>query len=207
MHLHPLPTEAFHLRPAANEGSRARLRTIKGARFTSWGEMDLPLTDGVAQLPEGAILMAVIHRHGRAEGLVQLAVLEGWGRWRGALATTVSHDSHNLTLFGREPTDLATAANALIASGGGMAVAAGGAVRAHLPLPIAGLVSENPTATVARDFATLRHAADEIAPWQPPLRVFKAVVGATLACNPGPHLTDRGLTDGTTQEVFPTGSP
>jgi adenine deaminase len=48
----------------------------------------------------------------------------------------------------------------------------------------------------------LRKATDQIAQWKPPLRVFKALVGASLACNPGPHLTDRGLTDGTTGEIF-----
>jgi adenine deaminase len=48
----------------------------------------------------------------------------------------------------------------------------------------------------------VRAAADAVAQWKPPYRVFKAVVGASLACNPGPHLTDLGLTDGTTGDVF-----
>ncbi|MGY4803437.1 adenine deaminase C-terminal domain-containing protein, partial [Teichococcus aerofrigidensis] len=86
--------------------------------------------------------------------------------------------------------------------GGGMAVAAGGAVRAVLPLPVCGLLSDAPAAEVAARFAALRAAADGIAEWQPPYRVFKAVVGATLACNAGPHVTDLGIADGGTGAVF-----
>ena len=70
-----------------------------------------------------ATLMAVLHRHGLASPEPHLGVLRGWGTWHGALATTVSHDSHNLVVFGRDPADMAAAANAVIAAQGGMAVA------------------------------------------------------------------------------------
>ncbi|KGM31250.1 adenine deaminase C-terminal domain-containing protein, partial [Inquilinus limosus] len=125
------------------------------------------------------------------------------GHWRGALATTVSHDSHNLTVFGRDPADMAAAANAVIAAGGGMAVAEGGAVTAQVALPVCGLLSDAPAAEVAADFAAVKAAAGRIADWQPPYRTFKAVVGASLACNPGPHVTDLGLADGSTGEIRP----
>ena len=114
---------------------------------------------------------------------------------RGAFCTTVAHDSHNLTVFGGNARDMAAAANAVIAAGGGMAVASGGKVDALLPLPLCGLVSDRPLAEVAAGFAALRAAADRIADWEPPLRVFKACFGATLACNAGPHQTDRGIAD------------
>ena len=114
---------------------------------------------------------------------------------RGAFATTVSHDSHNLTVFGHDPADLAAAANALAEAGGGMAVAQGGAVTALLPLPIAGLVSDAPLAEVAQAFQRVREAMEPVVDWQPPYLVFKALVGATLACNAGPHQTDLGIAD------------
>jgi len=129
-------------------------------------------------------------------------VLQGWSRWRGALATTVAHDSHNLCVFGRNPADLAAAANAVIAAGGGMAVAAGGEVRAVLPLPICGLVSDDAVEDVAAAFRALKEAADGIADWMPPYLVFKAIVGASLACNAGPHVTDLGVADGATGELI-----
>jgi len=129
-------------------------------------------------------------------------VLQGWSTWRGAIATTVEHDSHNLTVFGRDPADMAAAANAVIAARGGMAVASGGAVQALLELPICGLVSDAPPRQTAAAFERLKRAADAVVDWQPPILTFKAIVGASLACNPGPHVTDRGITDGTTGDVF-----
>ena len=182
-------------------GHSARVNSIFRPRFTEWRELDVAVANGHLVLPEDKLMMAVIHRHGRRPPAPQLGILDDWGHWHGALATTVSHDSHNLTVFGRDPADMAAAANAVTAAGGGMAVAAGGEVIARLALPICGLVSDAPAAEVAEAFAALRAAADRIADWSPPYRTFKAVTGASLACNPGPHLTDLGLTDGTTGEI------
>jgi adenine deaminase len=199
MQLDPVTADAFRLRAS---GASARLRTVKKPRFTEWGEISVPVRDGVAVLPDDAILMAIIHRHGLAPAAPVLGVLQGWSTWRGAIATTVEHDSHNLAVFGRDPADMAAAANAVIAARGGMAVAAGGVVRSLLELPICGLISDAPAAETAAAFERLKRAADEVVDWQPPILTFKAIVGASLACNPGPHVTDRGITDGTTGEVF-----
>ncbi len=202
VHVPPLSPDEFRLRvPGVNAG-QVRLRTVVQPRFTRWGDAEVAVRDGAAVLPEDGILMAVIHRHGRAPATPVLGVLQGWGTWRGALATTVAHDSHNLVVFGREPADLAAAANAVVQAGGGMAVAAAGAVTAVLPLPVCGLVSDAPATEVAAGLRALRAAADAIVDWQPPLLTFKAVVGASLACNPGPHVTDLGIADGSTGSVF-----
>ena len=74
--------------------------------------------------PEGATLISVVHRHGLGSDAPRTGFLTGWGRWRGGFGTTVSHDSHNLTLFGATPEDLALAARALIDCGGGMVACA-----------------------------------------------------------------------------------
>ncbi|MGN6776228.1 adenine deaminase [Rhizobium sp.] len=181
----------------------ARVNTVVSPRFTKWGQAVVKVEDGKLVLPDHMLLMAVIHRHGRKEPTPVIGILEDWGHWRGALATTISHDSHNLTVFGRDPADMAAAANAVIEAGGGMATAADGKVTAVLALPVCGLLSDAPAKEVADNFARLRAAADAIADWMPPVRTFKAVVGASLACNPGPHVTDLGLTDGTTQDIRP----
>jgi adenine deaminase len=177
------------------EGARVRVATIDRPRFTEWGEAETEVRDGRVQPPEGATLISVLHRHGRADPAPRTGFLRGWGDWRGAFATTVSHDSHNLTVFGRDPADMAVAAEALIACGGGMAVVRGGRVRAILPLPVAGLVSEAPLAGVAARFTAVKAAMEEVVDWAPPYLVFKALVGATLACNAGPHQTDMGVAD------------
>ncbi|SOC82160.1 adenine deaminase [Ensifer adhaerens] len=199
MKLPPLSADDFRIEA---EGRRARIATIDQPRFTRWGEMEAEISDEHVVLPDGAALIAVAHRHGKADSQPKVGVLTGWGHWRGALATTVSHDSHNLTVFGGNAEDMAVAANALIAAGGGMAVASGGKVDALLPLPLAGLVSDASLAQVAAEFARLREAASRIVDWNPPYLVFKAVVGATLACNAGPHQTDVGICDVATGKVL-----
>ena len=97
---------------------------------------------------------------------------------------------------------MAAAANAVIAAQGGVSVAQGGEVRALLALPVCGLLSDAPTAEVAAGFAALRDAARAIADWPPPLASIKSIFGASLACNPGPHVTDLGIGDVATGELF-----
>ena len=201
MKLAPLDAEDFVLRLPGR--ATAVVNSIFRPRFTEWRDLEVEVRDGAVVLPDGKILMAVVHRHGRRPAVPRIGILDDWGHWRGALATTVSHDSHNLTVFGREPADMAAAANAVIVAGGGMAVAEGGMVTAQVALPVCGLLSDEPAAEVAARFAAMKAAAGRIVDWQPPYRTFKAVVGASLACNPGPHVTDLGLTDGTTGEIRP----
>ncbi|WP_430441629.1 adenine deaminase [Shinella sp.] len=195
MHLAPLVDDDFRI-PCA--GSEATVALIAKPRFTEWGEAVAKVENGFVVPPAGTTLIAVAHRHGKTDARPRVGLLSGWGDWRGALATTVSHDSHNLTVFGSNTRDMAVAANAVIAAGGGMAVAAEGKVLALLALPLSGLISDAPLEDVAAAFSALRTAADGIVDWQPPYLVFKAVFGATLACNAGPHQTDRGIADGTT---------
>jgi len=193
--LQALQEDDFKLR---SEGTRVRVATIDRPRFTRWGQADAVVENGFVVPPQESVLIAVTHRHGRVDSRTRLGFLTGWGKWKGAFATTVAHDSHNLTVFGSDPRDMAAAANAVIASGGGMAVAIGGEVVSLLPLPLAGLVSEEPVEVVADQFRAIRAAMDKVVDWQPPYLVFKACFGATLACNAGPHQTDRGIADVTT---------
>lgn len=207
----PLPRDTVRLSALADDDFRmkidnakhgvARLRHISGARFTQWGEVDAQVRDGVVAIPDGFSLIWVQHRHARHAAKPELALLEGWGELRGAIATSYSHDSHNLVVLGRDPHDMALAANMLIQSGGGMALVQNGDVIAHVAMPIAGMLSELPPDELARQFSELRERSNLIADWEPPYRVFKAIEGTCLACNAGPHLTDLGLTDGTTRQI------
>jgi len=206
MKIAPLTADDFRV---ASSEKTVRIATIDQPRFTRWGEVEADVRDGFVVPPEGTTLIAVAHRHGRSDSRPRVGFLRGWGEWRGAFANTVSHDSHNLTVFGSDPHDMAIATNAVIAAGGGMAVASNGTIKAILPLPLSGLVSDAPLDDVVRDFAGIRAAMDDIVDWQPPYLVFKACFGATLACNAGPHQTDRGIADvetGTLMEspILPT---
>ncbi|MFS2176605.1 adenine deaminase [Rhizobium pisi] len=184
------------------KGERVRVATIDRPRFTQWGEAETEVRNGFVVPPAGSTMIAVAHRHGRADGITRVGFLTGWGEWRGAFCTTVSHDSHNLTVFGGNERDMALAANAVISAGGGMAVAKDGRIEAILSLPLSGLVTDAPLKDTALAFAAIRKAMEKIVDWKPPYRVFKACFGATLACNVGPHQTDRGIADVVTGKVL-----
>ncbi len=197
--LAPLAEDDFRI-PA--NGTKVRLATIDRPRFTQWGETEADVRDGFVVPPAGSAMIAVAHRHGLADGKPRIGFLTGWGEWRGAFCTTVSHDSHNLTAFGGNISDMALAANAVIEAGGGMAVAKDGRIEALLPLPLSGLVSDASLQETADGFAAIRKAMEKIVDWKPPYLVFKACFGATLACNIGPHQTDRGIADVITGKVL-----
>lgn len=202
MHLSPLCADDFALRIADVDHGEARLKHIRGARFTEWGEVDVQIRHSRVVLPAGFSLIWVQHRHGRHPAKPQIALLEGWGELQGAIATSYSHDSHNLVVLGRDPDEMALAANTLITSGGGMALVRNGEITAHVAMPIAGMLSDLPATELAAAFHNLRERSGDIADWQPPYRVFKAIEGTCLACNVGPHLTDLGLTDGATRQII-----
>ncbi len=201
MRLSALTADDFCMKIPGLTNGKARLRNIKGARFTQWSEVTVDVKDGVVQLPEGFSLIWVQHRHGRHDATPKMALLEGWGELRGAIATSYSHDSHNLVVLGRSPADMVVAANQLISSGGGMALSQNGTLLAKVDMPIAGMLSELPAEQLAEQFKNLRELSAQIADWEPPYRVFKAIEGTCLACNAGPHLTDLGLTDGGLREI------
>jgi adenine deaminase len=199
--LAPLSADDFRVRIGGLTQGRARVRTIKGARFNSWSEVEVDVRDGFAVVPDDLSVMTVVHRHGRNERGPQTAIIEGWDRWRGAYASTYSHDSHNLVVFGHDPAEMALAANTVIDMGGGNVVVENGRVSAKIALPVAGMLSLDPPAEVARAYRMVAEAAGRVCTWQPPYRTFKALEGQSLACNPGPHLTDLGLTDGASKEI------
>ncbi len=205
--LAPVGADAFRLRVKGVVNGRVRLPVVGGVRVVHWDATEVTVRDGVAALPDGHCLIAVLHRHGRRDAAPMVCLANGWGEPRGAIATTILHDNHNLLVLGRDPADMAAAANAVIACGGGMAVVAAGQVTAVFELPIAGLLADTPPERTAADFARLRRAADAIIDWQPPHRVFRAVTGISLACNPGPHPTDLGISDGGTGALLDPALP
>jgi adenine deaminase len=145
--------------------------------------------------------MTVAHRHGLSNLKPQTAIIEGWDRWGGAFATSYSHDSHNLVIYGHDPQEMMLAGNTVIAMGGGNAVVKDGKIIAKIAYPVAGMLSLEDPAEVARLHHAMVEAAGQVCAWQQPYRTYKALSGQSLACNPGPHLTDLGLTDGGTKEI------
>ncbi|WP_029062990.1 adenine deaminase C-terminal domain-containing protein [Labrenzia sp. DG1229] len=185
------------------KGSTAEIATLSKPRFPAWGVRTVDVKAGKLSLPDDMIRMAIANRYGRNMP-VRVAFLENWGTWRGAFATTVSHDSHNLTVFGCDPVDMALAANTVRSSNGGLCVVSDGKVLEHLDLPLAGLVSEAPLSETAESFAALRQSLDTLVNWEPPYLVFKALFGASLVCNAGPRLSDVGIVDVFNEQILET---
>src|SRR3990167_4273323 len=105
--------------------------------------------------------IVVIERHGK-NGNIGRAFVTGFGLKRGAIASSVGHDSHNICVVGADDRDMAVAANRLIELHGGFVVASGGKVRAELALPLAGLMSLEPFETVRAGLLPLRAAARDL---------------------------------------------
>lgn len=154
----------------------------------------LPSSDRgiLPDLDNDVLKVTVIERHGK-NGNIGRGFVRGFGLKRGAIASSVGHDSHNITVIGATDEDMAVAVNRLIDLKGGFVVSDGGKVTAELALPIAGLMSPKPFEEVTKDLHALRDAAyalDCVLP-EPFLQV------AFLALPVIPHLkmTDRGLFD------------
>ncbi len=146
----------------------------------------------VADLERDLLKMAVIERH-RGTGNVGLGFVRGIGLKRGAIAGSVGHDCHNLIVIGCDDTSMLTAARAVGDLGGGLVAAVGEEVLGFVPLPIAGLMSDQPVETVRHQMdALLAVAADLGSALHDP---FMAMGFLALEVIPTLKLTDRGLVD------------
>jgi len=151
--------------------------------------------------PERDLLkMVVVERH-RGTARAGKGFVKGLGLARGALASTVAHDHHNLVVVGADDRSMHTAARAVIEAGGGQAAASGERVLALLPLPIAGLMSDQPIEWVRDRVDRLLAAARELgSPLHDP---FMATSFLALEVIPKLKLTDLGLVDVERFELVP----
>jgi adenine deaminase len=148
--------------------------------------------DAVADPSRDLLKLAVIERH-QATGNVGLGFVRGLKLKHGAIGSSVAHDSHNLIVAGTNDDDMMTAARAIAAMQGGLVAVADGQVLARVPLPIAGLMSDQPIERVREEMdeladASRRLGSDLHAP-------FMAMAFLALPVIPELKLTDRGLVD------------
>ncbi|MCS6844948.1 MAG: adenine deaminase [Caldilineales bacterium] len=185
------------------EGRRARvIGAIENQLVTEHLVMEAKREDGlaVADVERDLLKIAVIERH-RGTGNVGTGFIKNIGLRRGALASSVAHDHHNLVVVGADDASMMTAAQAVAAMGGGLAAAEGDQVLAQLALPIAGLMSDQPIGEVRRDFDRLLEAAHALgSPLHDP---FMAMSFMALEVIPHLKLTDLGLVDVDRFEIVP----
>ena len=177
------------------EGRRAHvIGTVPDDLVTEDRLLEIPTASGFAipDIERDIIKMAVIERH-MATGHVGKGFVQGLGLRRGAIASTIAHDHHNLIVAGTDNISLSTAAGAIADMGGGLAVADGVRILARLPLPVAGLMSNKPIAEVRRVLDDVIGAARTLgSSMHDP---FMALSFLALEVIPHLKLTDQGLVD------------
>jgi adenine deaminase len=143
--------------------------------------------------PERDILKLVVVERHRATGNVGVGFVRGFGLKRGAIGSTVAHDAHNVVVVGVTDADIVAAIRALEEMRGGQVVIADGKIDASLPLPIAGLVSDQPLEFVIAKIAELKSAAARHgSTLDAPLMSLSFL---SLSPIPALKLTDQGLVD------------
>jgi adenine deaminase len=151
----------------------------------------LPVEDGTVVAADGISKAAVVERHG-GDGSIGHGFVTGFGFERGAIASTVAHDSHNLLVVGTDDAAMERAAARVVELDGGM-VAVDDEVLAEVPLPVAGLMSDQPLSTVASQVSDLETAWRELGcDLDSPFMTMSLVA---LAVIPELRLTNRGLVD------------
>jgi len=147
--------------------------------------------------------IAVVERH-TGKGQISLGVLEGLPLRRGAMAASVGHDSHNITVVGTNSRDMALCVNTLASSGGGYVAAAGGRVVALTALPVAGLISEERFEVVAKKLKKFEHTIQRRLGF-PKDMMFLMLAGFVFQGTPfRVAITDKGIIDVYNQTILPT---
>ncbi|MCJ8148343.1 adenine deaminase [Shinella sedimenti] len=188
------PVEAAHFAVPATDAETPVIGVLPGKIITEHRRYRLPAKGNqtTVDLAQDIIKVAVIERHGKngnhANGFVQ-----GFGLKKGAIASTVGHDSHNICVVGVDEDDMARAANRLGEIKGGFVVVENGEVTGEIALPVAGLMSLEPYESVRDTLHNLRKAAFALgATLEEP---FLQLAFLPLPVIPHLKISDRGMVD------------
>jgi adenine deaminase len=192
MNIKPLKPESLHLKIRSNEFPVIEI--VPGQIITRKTTEKISTQNGLAMtdMERDILKIAVVERH-KATGNIGLGLIKGFGLKKGALASTIAHDSHNVVVVGTSDADMYTAINELSRIGGGLVACCDNKVLASLPLPIAGLLSNLPLMDVVREFEKLEKTASTLGNLPP--ASFALLSFMALAVIPELKLTDKGLVD------------
>lgn len=198
------PVDASSFRIAAGPKKIRVMRVVPAQLLTGVDVVEPALRDGslVADPARDLVKIAVLERH-HASGRVGLGFATNVGLARGAFASTVAHDAHNIVVLGVDDGDMAACALRMAEIGGGIVIAEGGRVVEELPLPVAGLMSDLPLDEVHRRLRSMeRRLSDMGVTMAAP---FMTLSFLALSVIPELKITDRGLVDVTRFELVPLG--
>lgn len=203
MNLAPVSEEDFEILPPVENGTvKVNVMAYQSldSSVTDLAVEEIPVKDGKLVLGDGMAFVAVVNRYGK--GTKALGIVKDFGLKEGAIASTVSHDSHNLTIVYFDPKDAAAAANELIVQGGGMTAAAGGGILGTLRLEVGGLMTKLEAEALTKEAARMKEIERQMGitvPVNPLLRI----VSLALPVIPNVKMSDLGLVDVARQTVLP----
>jgi len=188
----PLKKDAFLLR--SNQPLAKVIQLIPKQIVTKKVVRKILLKDGIAypNIKEDILKIAVVERH-HATGNIGIGFVQGFGIKRGAIGSSVAHDSHNLIMVGTNDQDILKAIEVIREMGGGLVAVLDGKVLASLPLPIAGLMSEASVPQVNLRLKALHRAAKNLGCKVPD--PFMTLSFLSLPVIPELKITDKGLVD------------
>ena len=199
-YLDELSPADFYIEP---EGSRCRvIKITPGQLLTdeSIAEIDFNRANGI-DIKRDILKLAVIERHLNT-GHTGIGFISGIGMKKGAIASSVSHDAHNLIVIGTNDEDMASAANRIRAMGGGNVVVSEGKIIAEMPLPEAGLMSDLSAAEIAAQNEEVRMAVHKLGA-SAEIEPFMNMAFLSLPVIPSLKMTTLGLVDVNRQSLVP----
>ena len=189
--------KTFHVAPlTAEDFAEKRPRGIIGMVDGEITTVDAGYSDRI-DVEYDVLKIAVVERHKNTHH-IGIGYIQGYGLKSGAVATSISHDSHNIIVVGTNETDMAAAVNRVVELNGGIVVWDGGQSVAEVPLAIAGIMSDEPLVTVNEKLETAKDAAHKLGV-NPGIDPFMTLSFMALPVIPSLRITTRGVFDVTTQ--------
>jgi len=200
--LAPVDASSFHV-PSGPKNIRV-MRVIPAQLITGVETVEPKIEGGcvVADPARDLVKIAVVERH-HASGRIGLGFATNVGLKRGAFASTVAHDAHNIVVLGVDDADMAACVTRLAEIGGGIVIAEGGRAVEELPLPIAGLMSDRPLAEVDQRLRSMERRLNAMGVTM--AAPFMTLSFLALSVIPELKITDRGLVDVGRFELVPLG--
>jgi adenine deaminase len=192
VHIKAFDTEVLKLTTSGR--SLPVIEIIPGQIVTKKRVEKIETKNGVVipDIDEDILKLVVVERH-KASGRIGLGLVKGFGLKRGALASSIAHDSHNIVAVGTNDSDIFASIKEIEKLKGGLVVCIDGKIAAALPLPIAGLLSPEPLESVVRKFNNVEKTASTLG--NVPPSVFALLSFTALPVIPELRLTDMGLVD------------
>jgi adenine deaminase len=196
------PVKENHLSLQSDNNLAKIIQLIPDQIVTKKVVKKILLKDGLAypNIREDILKIIVVERH-RATGNIGMGFVQGFGLKKGAIGSTVAHDSHNLVIVGTNDPDILKTVEVIQAMEGGLAAVSNGKTIGSLPLPIAGLMAEGSVGEVNRQLDALRCATKSLGCKLPD--PFMILSFLSLPVIPELKITDKGLVDVNQFKIVP----